>query len=142
MLDQTLLIRIGGILMLGILLAAAMLPAKLNLRQSFAALPVLTRRLVWVHAGYVTLTITALGLVALILAPSLTSGDMLGRWVCGFIAIFWGVRVVLRFAVLHTAEYQTNWFFILGERALTATFFYNTAVFTWAALAPAGAPGI
>ena len=46
----------------------------------------------WIYGGYVVLSIIAFGLLSLFNANELAAGGRLGRSVCGYIAVFWGVR--------------------------------------------------
>jgi hypothetical protein len=89
----------------------------------------------WVYGGYVVLSIIALGVITLFNARELASGSRLARSVCGYIAVFWGIRLSLQ-AVLDVKEHLTAWWLVAGEFVLTALFLYFTIVFSLAALLP------
>jgi hypothetical protein len=59
------LLRIGGVIQLGILTASALVPGKLNWQADLKKLPPLSRQLIWVHGGYIVLVIAAMGLISL-----------------------------------------------------------------------------
>ena len=55
-------------------------------------------------------------------------------WVYGaFIAIFWGVRLVVQLFVFDASEFLTTWYFKLGYHVLTATFIYQTGAYGYCA---------
>jgi hypothetical protein len=90
----------------------------------------------WVYGGYVVLSIVAFGLICLCNANELADGSRLARAFCGYVAVFWGVRLVLQ-AVLDVRGHLTCWWLRWGYRGLTVLFFAFTAIFAWSALRPA-----
>jgi hypothetical protein len=126
-------IFLAGIGQLGILTASALVPLRLNWREVFQSLPKLHRQMYWVYGGYVVLSIVALALISLLNSEELASGSDLARGFCGYVAVFWGIRVVLQ-AVLDVNEHLTAWWLTAGYHALTVLFVYFTAVYAWAAL--------
>jgi hypothetical protein len=89
----------------------------------------------WVYGGYVVLAIVAQGLVSAALSTELARGGPLARGVCGYMAVFWGVRLALQ-GVLDVKEYLTHWWLAAGYHLLTALFVYFTVVFALAAVWP------
>ena len=77
--NTELLLRCGGAIQLGILMASALVPGKLQWRADLAKLPPLSRHLIWVHGGYIVLVIAAMGLSSLCLAAELAEGGALAR---------------------------------------------------------------
>lgn len=126
-----LLIRIGGILQLGVLTAAALVPRVLDWRGQLAATDRLVRQLFWVYAGYVVLMIASLGLLSLVQAPALVQGTPLARSITGFITLFWSARLALQLFVFDARPYLTTRFLRLGHQALTVIFTYLAVVFAW-----------
>jgi hypothetical protein len=129
------LVRIGGVLQLGVLTAAGLVPTVLDWRRQLASADRLVRQLMWVYAGYVVLMIASLGLLSLLQADALLSGTPLARTVTGFIALFWSIRLAIQLFVFDAEPYLTNRFLRLGHHGLTVTFMYLSIVFTWATLA-------
>lgn len=127
-------VRFGGTVQLGILTAAALLPQKLDLRGQLAKVDPLLGQLVWVYAAYVVTMIATLGAVSLGLADTLVGGTVLARCVTGFIAMFWGARLMLQFFVFDVKPYLTNRLYALGYHALTVAFLYLAVTFTWVTL--------
>jgi hypothetical protein len=126
-------IFIAGFLELGVLVASALVPLRLDWKTSLNVLPRLHRQLYWIYGGYVVLGIIANGLVAIICAEELAAGTRLARFVCGYIAVFWGVRLSLQ-AVLDVKQHLTTWWLTAGYHLLTALFLGFTALFGYAAL--------
>jgi hypothetical protein len=127
------LIFFAGIGQLCVLTASALVPLRLNWKSDLQVLPRLHRQLFWVYGGYVVLAIIALGLVSLTNSAELAQGTLLARCVCGYIAVFWGIRLSLQ-AFLDVNGHLTNRWLKMGYHALTVLFAAFTVVFAWAAL--------
>lgn len=137
MTTQTLamLIFAAGLAQFGILTASALVPIRLNWRQELQALPRLQRQMYWVYGGYVVLSIIAFGLISTFNAAELAAGGGLARAFCGYVAVFWGIRLTLQW-VFDVEEHLTAWWLRLGERMLTVMFTLFTIVYAWSALRP------
>ena len=129
------LIFLAGIGQLLVLIASAQVPFRLNWREIFTRLPRLHQQLYWVYGGYVLLAIIGQGLVSLLCASELASGSGLARGVCGYVAVFWGVRLGLQ-TVLDVKEHLTTWWLTVGYHLLTVMFITFTVVFALGALWP------
>ena len=90
---MTMLLRIGGALHFGILIASALVPQVLDWRGELRKLPRLLAQLVWVHGAFLVLTIAGFGVLAVVNARELASGTALARSLCAMIALFWGARL-------------------------------------------------
>ena len=124
---------VAGIVQLCVLIASSLVPLRLNWKTSLAGLPTLHRQLYWIYGGYVVLGIISNGLVAIVCADELAAGTKLARFVCGYIAIFWGVRLSLQ-TVLDVKEHLTRWWLTAGYHLLTVLFLSLTLLFAFAAL--------
>lgn len=102
------LVFAAGIGQLSVLIASALVPFRLNWREAFRSLSRLHRQMVWVYAGYIVLTIIAFGVISIVNAEELASGNRLARCFCGNVAVFWGVRLCLQ-AVLDVKDHLTAW---------------------------------
>lgn len=129
------LILFGGLCHLGILAASAMVPRVLDWRRELCGLSALSRHLVWTHGAFIVLTILALGVVSLANPGTLASGEGLARWVCGFVAIFWGARLAIQFFLFDARPFLSGAWLRVGYHGLTLVFAYLTAVYGWAAVA-------
>ena len=127
------LIRLAGAGQLSVLAASALVPFRLNWKRDLASLPVLHRQMYWTYGGYVVMGIVALGLMSLTCADDLAAGSRLGRAVCGYGVLFWGVRVSLQ-AVFDVKPHLTTWWLTAGYHTLTVLFVFFTIVYGYAAL--------
>ena len=130
----TTLIRVGGLLHFGILIASALVPQVLDWKSELKKLSPITRQLVWVHGVFIVITIIALGTIATINAPALAVGGTLGRCVCAFVGLFWLARLSLQFVLFDPKPFLVNPILKLGYHGLTVVFTYLAVTFTWAAM--------
>ena len=127
------LILFGGVLHFFTLIASAMVPKTLDWKGELAKLMPFLRTLFWVYGAFIVLTILAFGVLSVLHFRELTGGEPLARSVCAFIAIFWGMRLVVALFVFDASEFLTTWYFKLGYHVLTATFIYQTIAYGYCA---------
>lgn len=123
----------AGVAQFGVLVASAIVPFRLNWRTELSSLSRLHRQMYWVYGGYVVLSIVAFALLSILNARELAGRSGLARGVCGYIAVFWGVRVALQ-GVFDVKEHLTAWWLKAGYFALTVLFATLTVVYVWAAV--------
>jgi hypothetical protein len=131
-----LLVFIGGILHFGILLASAMVPKVLDWKASLDKLDGLSRQLVWVHGAFIVLVIIGFGLLSMLFAGDLVTGNPLARGVCLFIALFWAARLIVQFFIFDAKPYLKTAFMKAGYHGLTVVFMYHAVVYAFAAFLP------
>ena len=138
--DTTLarLIFLAGIGQVGVLVASALVPFQLNWRDELRGLSRLHRQMYWVYGGYVVLSIVAFAALSICYSRELASGSALARGFCAYVAVFWGIRVVLQ-AVFDVKEHLTALWIRLGYFVLTVMFAGFTIIYAWAALQSSGA---
>ncbi len=124
----------AGIGQLGVLCAAAIVPFQLDWRRELSPLSKLHRQMYLVYGGYIVLTIIAFASISLLNASELASGSGLARAFCTYVAIFWGIRLVLQ-AVFDVKEHLTAWWLTAGYHLLTVLFVALTAIYAIAAFA-------
>ena len=127
------IIYLAGCAQLCVLIASSLVPLRLQWKTSLAGLPRLHRQLYWTYGGYVVMAIIANGLVCVLNADELAAGTLMGRCVCAYLAIFWGVRLSLQ-TVLDVKDFLTMWWLRAGYHLLTLLFAGFTAVFAFVAL--------
>ncbi|MGH9409049.1 MAG: hypothetical protein ACRD1V_06310 [Vicinamibacterales bacterium] len=123
----------AGVAQLGVLVASAIVPFRLNWRTELSSLSRLHRQMYWVYGGYVVLSIVAFALLSVFNAPELAKGSGLARGVCLYIAVFWGTRVALQ-AVFDVKEHLNAWWLKAGYVLLTVLFAALTVIYAWAAV--------
>lgn len=126
----------AGLLQFSVLIASALVPIRLDWKKELGCLSPLHRQMYWVYGGYVVLSIIAFGVIATCNSRELAAGSALARFFCGYVAVFWGVRVSLQ-PILQVKDHLKAWWLKLGYHSLTIAFLYLTVIFAWAALRPA-----
>ena len=127
------LIFAAGIGQMGVLIASAIVPFRLNWRHELRSLSLLHRQMYWVYGGYVVLSIVAFAALSIFHARELASGSGLARGFCAYVAVFWGIRVALQ-GVFDVRGHLTEWWLKAGYHLLTVMFTVFTIVYAWAAL--------
>jgi hypothetical protein len=127
------LVFFAGVGQVGVLIASAIVPFRLNWRHELRGLSRLHRQMYWVYGGYVVLSIVAFAWLSVVHSRELASGSGLARGISAYIAVFWGIRLALQ-AVFDVKAHLTAWWLKAGYFVLTLLFAGFTVVYTWAAL--------
>lgn len=129
------LIIICGVLHLGTLLGSAQVPKELKFREELPKLNPMMQHWILVAGGYVVFNIVAFGMISLIFHKELASGSTMARVFCGFVSVFWLIRLVIQFFFFDAKPYLRNWFLTAGYHGLTVVFTTHTVVYGYAAIA-------
>jgi hypothetical protein len=124
-------IQLAGALQLLTAAANFFLPAKLHYRENLAKVSPVIRQIFTVHALYIVLVLIGFGVISLLFPTDLCGASPLGKFVCGFLAVFWGLRVVLQFSYYDSAIKKEH---PLGAFFFGTVFSYLAVVFTAATL--------
>ncbi len=127
------LVRLGGVLHLGILIGSACVPGTLAWRTELARVSPMTRQLVWTHGAFIVLVIIGMGVVSLTHAEILANGDPLARSIAAFISCFWGARLMLQFIAFDARPYLTNVWLRMGYHGLTVVFSMLVVIYGYVA---------
>lgn len=130
----TFFLEIAGVLHLGLICAGVLMPRAVHLRSHLAVLPPFIRRLYWVYYTFIGLCLVSFGVITIIFAPELASGENLARAICAFLAVFWTVRLIAATFVFDVRPYLANSFWKIGYQATNIVFAYLPVVYAWAAL--------
>ena len=130
------LIFLSGFFHLATLTASAQVPRELRFREDLPKLNPLLRQWVLVAGIYIVFNITAFGILSISLAQELASGSPLARAFCGYVALFWGLRLLIQCFVFNAKPYLTKWYLRIGYHTLTVLFLWQTAVYGYAAIGP------
>ena len=79
------------------------------------------------------LSIVAFAVLSILNANELASGGRLARSFCAYVAVFWGIRVILQ-GVFDVKEHLTTWWLKLGYVVLTLLFLAFTVIYAWGAI--------
>jgi hypothetical protein len=86
----------AGAVHLGVIAANFPLPGRLQVRQKLAAVPKFVRQIFYVHWVYIVIVLALFATLCFGFAPELAGASPLGRFLSGFIAAFWLLRIVLQ----------------------------------------------
>ncbi len=89
-------IQIAGVVQLAIGLANLPLASRLQYRKNLAGASEIVRQVFYVHAAYIVLVVLGFAALSLLFAADLASGRPLGRFLSGFLAFFWLLRVPIQ----------------------------------------------
>ena len=129
------LVRLGGVAHLISLSAIIYAPIHLGWHEALGRVAKLLRQMGEVYHYYTAGTIVAMGLVSLFCAPDLVSGTPLARAVCGYIALFWIVRLGVQI-YYDFRPHVGAWWLKLSYHALSALFVAFGVLYGWLALRP------
>ena len=94
-----LLLQVAAVLQVSILIASALTPRVLDWCKNLAVLHPFLRKLFWVYGVFIVIVIIAFATLTLLHADAMAAREPVARSLCVFIAIFWGARLFVQFAV-------------------------------------------
>ena len=105
----------AGILHGMIALANIFLPRKIELKKNLRGVVLFIRQIYYVHTLYIILLLLFFGILCFFFSHELSNGSALGRFLSGFIAFFWLLRVLIQF-IYYDPEIKrshpfAHWFF-------------------------------
>jgi hypothetical protein len=86
----------AGVVHVGIMAANIPLPGRLRVRERLAGVPRFLRQIFYVHWIYIVIVLGLFATLCFGFAPELAGASGLGRFLSGFIAAFWLLRIVLQ----------------------------------------------
>jgi len=86
----------AGAVHLGIIAENVPLPGRLRVREHLAGVPRFIRQIFYVHWIYIVIVLGMFAGLCFGFAPDLAGASALGRFLSGFLAGFWLLRVVLQ----------------------------------------------
>jgi len=125
----------AGLLHLAIASSNFVAAKKLEYRRNLAGVTPIVREIFWVQNLYIELVLAAFALIIFLFPRELTAGVGLGQFLSGFLAVFWGLRLVIQFA-FYDAEIRRQHpgidrLFLAAQIYLTAVFFVAAAAGWW-----------
>jgi hypothetical protein len=131
-----LLLRIAGVLHLGLMAAGFLMPRVVSMRTHLAPLPPFIRQLFWVYYSFIGLCLASFSLITIVFADTLAAGGTLARALCVFFAMFWTLRLFVATFVFDMRPYLTTRLRRLGYNAVNVVFAYLPVVYLLAASQP------
>jgi hypothetical protein len=86
----------AGFVHIGIILANIPLPGRLRVRERLSNVPRFVRQIFYVHWIYIVIVLALFASLCFGFARDLAGASPLGRFLSGFIAAFWLLRIVLQ----------------------------------------------
>lgn len=128
-----LLLQLAALTHLGLIAAGLLMPRTVGLPRHLAALPPFIRQLFWTYYTFIGLCLVSFGLGSYLLAEELASGTPLARAVCGFLAVFWTLRLVVAHAVFDLEAYVTTRWHRVGLFLANTVFAALPFIYGWTA---------
>jgi hypothetical protein len=100
-----------------VVLVNFVLPGKLRVREGIAPLPRFLRQVFIVHWIYIVLTVALFSALCFLFPRDLAGASPLGRFLSGFLAFFWGLRIALQLLYYDAEVRRRNRFLDLGYLA-------------------------
>ena len=129
------LLMVAGLGQLLLALGSLALPRILRWGDDTAKLRPLTRQVFWTYAGYIWVSNVCFGVVSTFAPDWLLAGTPLARVVTGYIAAYWGARILIQFFYFDRSEAPPGVFYKAAEGALVGLFVFSTAVYAYIAMA-------
>jgi hypothetical protein len=86
----------AGFVHVGIIAANIPLPGRLRVRERLAGVPRFVRQIFYVHWVYIVIVLGLFAALCFGFAPDLAGASGMGRFLSGFMAGFWLLRIVLQ----------------------------------------------
>lgn len=128
------LVVLAGLGQLALAAASLAIPRVLGWRAETAKLRPLLRQVFWTYAAYIWGINLSFGLLSTFAPAWLLDRSPLAGAVAGFIAVYWGARVVVQFVYFDRTDVPGGPGVRLAEAALIALFLYLTVVYAVVAL--------
>jgi len=120
-------VQLAGALQLIVAAANFFAPAILHYRENLVKVSPIIRQIFTVHSAYIVLMLIGFGLICLLFPDDICGASALGKFLCGFLAVFWGLRAVLQFTYYDSAVKKEH---PLGALFFGTVFLYLATTFT------------
>ena len=134
--ELTLLLRVAGVLHVGLMCAGLLMPRVVGMRSHLATVPPFIRQLFWVYYSFIALCLISFSVITIVFADTLADGGPLARALCLFFAAFWTLRLVAATFIFDMRPYLTSSYRRFGYYVLNLVFAYLPIVYTLAASRP------
>jgi hypothetical protein len=132
--NPVIVLKLAALAHLGLISAGVLMPRVTGLWGELAKIKPFACGLFRVYYAFIGLCLVSFGLGSWFLAPQLADGSTLARAVCGFLAVFWTIRLGAAIRVFDVRPFLTIPWCQLGYHALNAVFGTFPFVYGWLAL--------
>jgi hypothetical protein len=123
------LLVLAGLGQLALALASLAVPRVLGWKEETAKLRTLTRQVFWTYSAFIWSTNVAFGLLSSLAPDRLLDRTPLARAVAGFVAAYWGARLLLQLFVYDRTSAPSGALVRAADAAMTALFLGLTLVY-------------
>jgi hypothetical protein len=123
------LIITAGLIQLLILIAASFVPKVTDWKKNLGGSDPFFKSLVWTYGFFIFLIVCSIALFSIFKTELLTDGNQTGKYLCGFISVFWFARLFIQFFIFKTPEFLTTGPMKFGYNTLTLAFMYLTITY-------------
>jgi len=124
MLNLNNLIITAGLIQLLILITASLVPKVTDWKKNLGNSGPFFKSLVWTYGFFIFLTVSSFALFSIFRTELLTDGNIAGKYICGFISIFWFARLFIQFFIFKTPAFLKTGPMKVGYNILTLAFMY------------------
>jgi len=132
--NPVIVLKLAALAHLGLISAGILMPRVTGLWAEMAKLAPFARALFRVYYAFIGLCLVSFGLGSWFLAPQLADGSTLARAVCGFLAVFWIIRLAAAIWVFDVRPFLTDPWRRFGYHVLNIVFGTFPIVYGWLAL--------
>ncbi len=132
--DPQIVLKLAALIHVGLIAAGLLMPWATGLWKEAALMSPFARGLFRTYYAFIGLCLVSFGLGSWFLSAELSSGTLLARAACGFLAMFWLIRLVAAVWVLDVRPYLTNAWWRLGYQATNVVFGSLPFAYAWLAL--------
>jgi hypothetical protein len=125
----------AGVVHLGIMVANIPLPGRLRVRERLAGVPRFLRQIFYVHWIYIVIVVGLFAALCFGFAPQLAGASTLGRFLSGFMASFWLLRIGLQ---IFYYDREVRWENRVPDVVYVGSLVVLVAIFAVAAIRPVG----
>jgi hypothetical protein len=133
-LNPEIVLKFASLAHIGLVAAGILMPWATGIWKEVARLSPFARGLFKTYYCFIGLCLVSFGLGSWIFATELAAGSAIGRSICGFLAVFWLVRLVAAIWILDVSPYLTNALWRLGYYATSVVFGLLPFAYTWLAV--------
>jgi len=131
-------VQFAGFCHLGLMAAGITMPRVVKIKEHIRNVPTFVRKLFWVYYAFIGTCLLSFGLLSFFMADELVSGTPLARAVCGFLCLFWTLRLGVALWVFDVRPYLTSTLLKAGYQATNILFALLPVIYLLAALSGGG----
>lgn len=134
--NAELLLKLASFTYLGLVAAGLLMPRVTGLWADTKKLSPFAQGLFRTYYAFIGLCLVGFGLGSWFYARELADGTPLARAVCGFLAVFWTIRLVAAIWVLDVRPYLTDTWRRVGYQLTNIVFSALPFLYAWVAWRP------